>query len=68
MPGRRRPFEDNWTGGPHLGDSTGQVQDVGAGVAGPYEVTAHSLNTVVESRAFDIGGWSWIDRKIKKDV
>lgn len=49
MPGRRRPFEDNWTGGPHLGDSTGQVQDVGAGVAGLYEVTAHSLNTVVES-------------------
>lgn len=65
MPGRRRPFEDNWTGGPHLGDSTGQVQDVGAGVAGPYEVTAHSLDTVVESRAFNVGQWSWTEKSRK---
>lgn len=44
MPGRRRPFEDNWTGGLHLADPTGQVQGIRAGVAGSGEVTAHSPN------------------------
>lgn len=46
MPAWRHPFEDNWTGGPHLGDPTDEVQGIGAGVAEPSEVTAHSPNTV----------------------
>lgn len=33
--GGRRPFDDNWTGVPHLGNPPGWVQGVGAGAAGP---------------------------------